>query len=65
MTLEDKKFFICGNIHPDPVNFHPILEAGYIMIKDEYGPAYKPAIIPTSRQEARSVTVPVQARTPS
>ena len=35
MLLEDKKFFIFGNIKPDPVNFHPILEAGYLMIKDE------------------------------
>ena len=35
MLLEDKKFFICGNIDPEPVNCHPILEAGYIMIKDE------------------------------
>ena len=27
MLLEDKKFFICVNIHPEPVNCHPILEA--------------------------------------
>ena len=37
MLLEYKKFFICGNRHPDPVNCHPILESGYLMIKDEYG----------------------------
>ena len=35
MILEDKQFFIYGNINPDPVNFHPILESGYLMIKDE------------------------------
>ena len=53
------------NRHPDPVNCHPILEAVYLMIKDEYGAATKLSIIPTSRQEARSVTSPRQARTPS
>ena len=35
MILEDKKFFIFGKRHPDPVKYPPILEAGYLMIKDE------------------------------
>ena len=35
MILDDKKFFICGNIQPDTLNCYPIIEAGYLKIKYE------------------------------
>ena len=47
MFSEDNRCFVFGNRYPNPGNCHPILEAGYHMMKDEEGVAKKLARMPT------------------
>ena len=47
MFSEDNRCFVFGNRYPNPGNCHPILEAGYLMMKDEEGVTKKLARIPT------------------
>ena len=60
MILDKVKCLISGNRHPDPGNFRPILESGYLMIKYREGEENKVDIITTGHNKAVSVTVPVQ-----
>ena len=44
---EENKYFVCRNRHPKQGNCCPILEAGYLMIKDDKGVSNKLNRIPT------------------
>ena len=52
---EENKYFVCRNRHPKQENCCPILESGYIMIKDDKGVANKLNRIPTGHKRASTV----------
>ena len=56
MLSEENKCFTCGNSHPEPGNCRPILESGYLMIKDNEGAKNMLAIIESGRKKTTPVS---------
>ena len=50
-----KKCIVCGNRLPNPGNFRPILEAGYLITKYAEGEAKKVVSIPNGQQRSRYI----------